>query len=204
MVGGVADVEKVELKLKEINRSYLEKSKRYDEYYEQYQNAAQDILTKRQVKDLLQTFTSHFLSQALDAFHEAVTMFDEHIELHKSVQDSAFPHEKRSLKDNFEIIHKRLKMLHEKQEELARDLRKVNAYNRNLDVEMNSLKPEIIQLYKQREQHQAWLLSHGSRVEDINRLLVQSSRELPHNDQETWLMPDIDRPTAAAMLINQV
>jgi len=189
VVGGVADVEKVELKLKEINRNYLEKSKRYDEYYEQYQNAAQDILTKR---------------QALDAFHEAVTMFDEHIELHKSVQDSAFPHEKRSLKDNFEIIHKRLKMLHEKQEELARDLRKVNAYNRNLDVEMNSLKPEIIQLYKQREQHQAWLLSHGSRVEDINRLLVQSSRELPHNDQETWLMPDIDRPTAEAMLINQV
>ena len=49
VVGGVADVEKVELKLKEINRSYLEKSKRYDEYYEQYQNAAQDILTKRQV-----------------------------------------------------------------------------------------------------------------------------------------------------------
>merc|ERR1719219_585891 len=184
-----ADVEKVELKLKEINRNYLEKSKLYDKYYEQYQNAAQDILTKR---------------QALDAFHEAVTMFDEHIELHKSVQDSAFPHEKRSLKDNFEIIHKRLKMLHEKQEELARDLRKVNAYNRNLDVEMNSLKPEIIQLYKQREQHQAWLLSHGSRVEDINRLLVQSSRELPHNDQETWLMNDIDRPTAEAMLINQV
>ena len=49
VVGGVADVEKVELKLKEINRNYLEKSKRYDEYYEQYQNAAQDILTKRQV-----------------------------------------------------------------------------------------------------------------------------------------------------------
>lgn len=64
MVGGVADVEKViilvisshkpgdhqvELKLKEINRNYLEKSKLYDKYYEQYQNAAQDILTKRQV-----------------------------------------------------------------------------------------------------------------------------------------------------------
>lgn len=192
VVGGVADVEKVELKLKEINRNYLEKSKLYDRYYEQYQTAAQDILTKR---------------QALDAFHEAVTMFDEHIELHKSLQDSAFPHEKRSLKDNFEIIHKRLKMLHDKQEELAKDLRTVNAYNRDLDVEMNSLKPEIIQLYKQREQHQTWLLSHGARVEDINRLLVQSSREpreLPHSDPETWLMPDIDRPRAEALLIDRV
>jgi len=189
VVGGVADVEKVALKLKEINRNYLEKSKLYDKYYEQYQNAAQDILTKR---------------QALDAFHEAVAMFDEHIELHKSLQDSAFPHEKQSLEKNYEIIHNRLKMLHDKQEELAKDLRTVNAYNRDLDVEMNSLKPEIIALYKQREQHQTWLLSHGSRVEDINRLLVQSSRELPHNDQETWLMPDIDRPTAESMLIHQV
>ena len=34
---------------------------------------------------------------------------------------------------------------------------------------MNSLKPEIIELYKQREQHQTWLLSHGARVEEINR-----------------------------------
>ena len=52
VVGGVADVEKVELKLKEINRNYLEKSKLYDKYYEQYQNAAQDILTKRQVRSV--------------------------------------------------------------------------------------------------------------------------------------------------------
>jgi hypothetical protein len=41
---------------------------------------------------------------------------------------------------------------------------------------MNSLKPEIIHLYKQREQHQAWLLSHGALPEDINKILVQSSQ----------------------------
>ena len=91
-------------------------------------------------------------------------MFDEQISLHQAQQDAAFPHEKRALKDNFDILQKRLKMLHSKQEELAQDLRVVNSYNRDLDVEMNSLKPEIIQLYKQREQHQTWLLSHGSRV----------------------------------------
>ena len=48
-------------------------------------------------------------------------------------------------------------------------MRAVNEYNRELDLEMNSLKPEIIELYKQREQHQTWLLSHGARVEEINR-----------------------------------
>ena len=47
--GHGADVEKVQIKLKEINRNYLEKSKLYDKYYENYQNASQDILLKRQV-----------------------------------------------------------------------------------------------------------------------------------------------------------
>ena len=52
MVGHGADVEKVQIKLKEINRNYLEKSKLYDKYYENYQNASQDILLKRQVNIL--------------------------------------------------------------------------------------------------------------------------------------------------------
>ncbi len=55
----------------------------------------------------------------------------------------------------------------------------VNAQNRQLDRDMNSLKPEIIHLYKQREQHQTWLLSHGILPEDINKILVQSSQVPP-------------------------
>ena len=51
LVGHGADVEKVQIKLKEINRNYLEKSKLYDKYYENYQNASQDILLKRQVHE---------------------------------------------------------------------------------------------------------------------------------------------------------
>ena len=120
-------------------------------------------------------------------------LFDEQIRLHENYSGKAFPHEKRQLSDNFDILQKRLKMLHDKQEELAKDLRRVNDYNRELDLEMNSLKPEIIQLYKQREQHQSWLLSHGARVEEVHKLLVQSSREMPHNDEKSWLMPDVDR-----------
>lgn len=127
-------------------------------------------------------------------------MFDEQIVLHQDQSENAFPHEKRALKDNYEILQKRLKMLHDKQEELAKNLRAVNEYNRELDLEMNSLKPEIIELYKQREQHQTWLLSHGARVEEINRLLVQSSREMPHSDEASWLMADIDRDRAVELL----
>ena len=60
--GGVNDFEVVKGRLKEINRSYHEKSRNYDTFYEQYQRAAQEILLKR---------------QALDAFNEAIQMFEE-------------------------------------------------------------------------------------------------------------------------------
>jgi len=189
VIGGVVDREKVEIKLKEINRAYLEKSKMYDKFYEDYQNVAQDILMKR---------------QALEAFHEAIKMFDEQLELHEQKKEAAFPHEKRSLKENRDTLNKRLKMLHDKKEDLAKKLGKANHFNRELDLEMNSLKPEIIALYKQREQHQTWLLSNGARVEEITRLLVHSSRELPHRSTETWLLEDCDRVTAEKMLIDQV
>jgi len=186
--GHGADVEKVQMKLKEINRNYLEKSKMYDKYYENYQNASQDILLKR---------------QALDAFYVSLEIFDEQIRLHENFSVKAFPHEKRALSDNFKILQKRLKMLQDKKEELAKDLRRVNDYNMELDLEMNSLKPEIIQLYKQREQHQSWLLSHGARVEEVHKLLDQSRKEMAHNDEKAWLMPDVDRVKAEEMLISR-
>jgi phosphoinositide-3-kinase regulatory subunit len=60
----VNDFEVVKARLQEINRSYHEKSRSYDTYYEQYQRAAQEILLKR---------------QALDAFNEAIILFDEQV-----------------------------------------------------------------------------------------------------------------------------
>jgi len=189
-VGGTADCNKVIAKLKEINRNYHEKSKQYDTFYEQYQNAAQQILLKR---------------QALDSFNETIQMFDEQVLLHKSCQDSAFPHEKPRLLDNFEILKSRLSKLHDQQDELAKQLREVNSGNRQLDRDMNSLKPEIIRLYKQREQYQTWLLSHGKTPEEIHKILIQISQDYRHGEdsrykQTNWLLRDCDRHRAVSLL----
>lgn len=194
--GGINDFEVVKSRLIEINRSYHEKSRQYDSHYEAYQRAAQEILQKR---------------QGLDAFNEAILMFDEQRTLHRVYQSSAFPHEKPRLLDNYQILEKRLTKLHQERERVSQVLREVNAKNRQLDRDMNSLKPEIIHLYKQREQHQTWLLSHGVLPEDINKILVQSSQDfrignegetdrLPHYDQAKWLLLDCDRPKAEALL----
>jgi len=192
-VGGVADFEKVIEKLKEINTNYLDKSKLYDKFYEQYQQAAQDILFKR---------------QGLDSFNEVIQIYDEQAQEHIKNKDKAFPHEKPRLMDNLEILRKRLKELQEQQEQLTRELREVNSRNRQLDRDMNSLKPEIIHLYKQREQYQTWLLIRGMRTEDVHQILFQTSQDfqstdnqdLSHFNQTNWLIPQCNRDRAVSLL----
>ena len=181
MVGGTDNQENVETNLKDINKKYLNKSQLYDELYEDYQSTAQNIVQER---------------QALESFREVVLMFEEQLNLHQIQQEEAFPHEVGALQKNFNVLKKRLETMRRKQEELSRKLLTDNTHSRELDTEMNSLKPEIILLYKQRAQHQSWLLSHGSSVEDITQLV----KEIPHNDQSTWLFPEVDRAMAEEML----
>eukprot|EP00096_Caligus_rogercresseyi_P013576 TRINITY_DN6206_c0_g1_i1.p1 TRINITY_DN6206_c0_g1~~TRINITY_DN6206_c0_g1_i1.p1 ORF type:complete len:411 (+),score=159.48 TRINITY_DN6206_c0_g1_i1:43-1275(+) len=188
-------VERVSLKLKEINSLYLGQSKKYDSYYEEYYNTAADI---QQIR------------QALDAASATVEMFEAQIQLHSKAQVNMFPHEKPALKANFEIILKRLEHYQEKKKSLSIELKKKNSKSRSLDSEMNSLKPEIIKLYKMRQQHQTWLASNGKKNEEINKLLDQWRSEQqresrtgslgPHHRSETWLFPEYDRNKAIILL----
>lgn len=66
-------------------------------------------------------------------------------------------------------------------EELAQN----SLRSRFLDREMNELKPEIIQLYKQRQQLQTRLVAHGQRLDDINRLLEKWSHEQQQQDSSS-------------------
>jgi len=187
-VGGVADIETVIARLKDINRSYQDKSQLYDKLYEQYESGSQQIALKR---------------QALSSFNDAIQMYDDQVELQKSFQDSAFPHERPRLQENFEILNQRLKRLHEQQDQLAKDLHRLNASNRQCDRDMNSMKPEILHLFKQREQHSSWLQSHNMSPDDIHKILFQSSKDLSHYKERNWLLPDCDRPKAVNLLRNK-
>ena len=111
-MGGGADQEKVILKLKEINKSYHEKSKRYDQFYELYQNAVQKILDKR---------------QALDAFNALIREYEEQLATQKSHQDSVFPHELPRFMDNRNITKQRLTSYREQKEQTSQELREVDS-----------------------------------------------------------------------------
>lgn len=72
------NVEMVGVKLMNINKDYICKSKQYDQYYEDYSKASQEI---------------HLKKQALDAFRETVQVFEEQFKLYELFHSEAQPHE---------------------------------------------------------------------------------------------------------------
>ena len=120
----------------DVNRDYLSRSRLYDQYYEDYSRCSLEIQLKK---------------QAMDAFAEAVLMFEEQIKLHEKFQREAHRHEIHSLMENYELLKSRLSALRKSREELQENLQQQANYSRTLDREMNALKPELHQLCKTRD-----------------------------------------------------
>uniref|UniRef100_T1J1N3 Phosphatidylinositol 3-kinase regulatory subunit alpha n=1 Tax=Strigamia maritima TaxID=126957 RepID=T1J1N3_STRMM len=198
-----SDVDMVCNKLEKINLDYLTKTKQYDQYYEDYSKSMQQ---------------TSVMKQASCAYSETMTVYEEQIKLHEKFQKEAQPHEIRSLQENFSMLKQRIQTLKDDKAQLENDLKQQITYSRSLDREMSSLKPEVIQLSKQREQYQLWLQGHGMKQEKINKLLLQDpsgdgrdanlTREpsavddelLPHNDELLWLLPRCSRSEAEKLL----
>lgn len=123
-------------RLDDVNRDYLSRSRLYDQYYEDYSRCSLEIQLKK---------------QAMDAFAEAVLMFEEQIKLHEKFQREAHRHEIHSLMENYELLKSRLSALRKSREELQENLQQQANYSRTLDREMNALKPELHQLCKTRD-----------------------------------------------------
>lgn len=203
-IPSMTDVSNVAQKLVEINKEYLSKTKTYDDYSEDFMNSSQDIQLKH---------------QALDAFRGAVAMFEEQIRIQERYQREAQPHEIKSLEENSDVLKQRLQCLEESRRQLEENLKQERAYNRSLEREMHSLKPDIIQLFKQRERHQAWLKSRGVKHHRISQFLATDGStpwafddldqddedldNLPHQDERTWLLPDCSRTEAERLLFGQ-
>lgn len=136
MEAGNGDVDKMKQRWDEINKEYLNRSRLYDQLHEDYSRCSQEIQLKK---------------QALDAFDEAVAMFDEQLRLHEKFQHEAHRHEIPSLRENYELLRSRTACLQQSRNELQDNLRVQAAISRNLDREMNALKPELHQLCKTRD-----------------------------------------------------
>ncbi|XP_057380000.1 uncharacterized protein LOC130702342 isoform X2 [Daphnia carinata] len=147
---GNGDVEKMRQRLEDVHHEYLNRSRLYDQYHDDYSRCSQEIQLKK---------------QALDAFDEAVAMFEDQLHMHEKFQREAHRHEIHSLKENYELLKSRMNTLKQSRQELQENLRVQAVLSRNLDREMNALKPELHQLCKTRDLLQMWLLRHGKNAE---------------------------------------
>lgn len=135
-----ADIDKLIQKYVEIHKDYVVKNKIFEEVSEDFSRTSHEVNMKR---------------QSLDAFVEAVKMFNDQIRLQEKLSKEVQPHEIRSISENSEMMKQRLKYLEENREQLEENLKQQRAFNRALEREITSLKPEIYNLARQRERHQA-------------------------------------------------
>uniref|UniRef100_A0A8C2MF22 Phosphoinositide-3-kinase regulatory subunit 2 n=1 Tax=Cricetulus griseus TaxID=10029 RepID=A0A8C2MF22_CRIGR len=113
---------------------------------------------------------------------------------------------------NSERLKSRIAEIHESRTKLEQDLRAQASDNREIDKRMNSLKPDLMQLRKIRDQYLVWLTQKGARQRKINEWLgiknetedqyslMEDEDALPHHEERTWYVGKINRTQAEEML----
>ncbi|XP_030061400.1 phosphatidylinositol 3-kinase regulatory subunit gamma isoform X1 [Microcaecilia unicolor] len=193
-------------KLQEYHCQYQEKSKEYDRLYEEYTRTSQETQMKR---------------TAIEAFNETIKIFEEQCHTQERCSKEYIERFRREGNEkeierivmNFEKLKSRLGEIHDSKIRLEQDLKKQALDNREIDKKMNSIKPDLIQLRKIRDQYLVWLNHKGVRQKRINDwlgiknesiddtyFLNEDDENLPHYDEKTWFVGDINRIQAEDLL----
>ncbi|XP_050584994.1 phosphatidylinositol 3-kinase regulatory subunit alpha isoform X3 [Bombus affinis] len=201
-IASTTDMANVAQKYVELDKEITDALKEYRELSELYNRTSFEVQLKR---------------QALEAFSEAIKMFEDQMKLQEKFQKEAQPHEISTLTDNAELLKRRLKSLEDSREQLDCSLKEQIAYNRTLEREMHKLKPELLQLVRQRDKHLIWLKKNGMKQNKISQLVLNHSLSNPllgdlaygdlqevdlevHSDETTWLYLECSRSDADRIL----
>ncbi|XP_055694445.1 phosphatidylinositol 3-kinase regulatory subunit gamma [Lutzomyia longipalpis] len=192
-VANESDVNKLVEQFLEVHDKYLKKSQKYNDMHDSYQRMEIEIDFKR---------------QALEAFHEAISMFEDQIKLQEKLKTQAQPHEIKSLNENYDILNQRLGALNESKEKLENDIAMQNKEFQAFERDINYLKPEVLNLSRQKEKLHGWLLQHGLTHEHINQIMEDGIRswanlnniQMTHYDESTWFLPNCSRLDAEQLL----
>ncbi|KAM4727575.1 phosphatidylinositol 3-kinase regulatory subunit beta [Anableps anableps] len=197
-------IEEVGEQLKVYHEQYQEKSREYDCLYEEYTRTSQELQMKR---------------TAIEAFNETIKIFEEQFETQEKYSRESLERFQREgnekeiqkIQNNSERLKSRVKEIHDSKRKLEQDLKQQVSDNREIDKKMNSLKPDLMQLRKIRDQYLIWLTQKGTRQKKINEWLgikmdaddsysLEEDDSSPHHDECTWYVGDIKRSQAEEML----
>ncbi|XP_074787443.1 phosphatidylinositol 3-kinase regulatory subunit alpha isoform X4 [Athene noctua] len=163
-------IEAVGKKLHEYNTQFQEKSREYDRLYEDYTRTSQEIQMKR---------------TAIEAFNETIKIFEEQCQTQERYSKEYIEKFKREgnekeiqrIMHNYEKLKSRISEIVDSRRRLEEDLKKQAAEYREIDKRMNSIKPDLIQLRKTRDQYLMWLTQKGVRQKKLNEWLGNENAE---------------------------
>ncbi|XP_053151600.1 phosphatidylinositol 3-kinase regulatory subunit alpha isoform X1 [Hemicordylus capensis] len=198
-------IEAVGKKLHEYNIQFQEKNREYDRLYEDYTRTSQEIQMKR---------------TAIEAFNETIKIFEEQCQTQERYSKEYIEKFKREgnekeiqrIMHNYEKLKSRISEIVDSRHRLEEDLKKQAAEYREIDKRMNSIKPDLIQLRKTRDQYLLWLTQKGVRQKKLNEWLgneitedsqysmVEDDEDLPHHDERMWNVGNINRSQAENLL----
>ncbi|XP_044772803.1 phosphatidylinositol 3-kinase regulatory subunit alpha isoform X4 [Neomonachus schauinslandi] len=164
------NIEAVGKKLHEYNTQFQEKSREYDRLYEDYTRTSQEIQMKR---------------TAIEAFNETIKIFEEQCQSQERYSKEYIEKFKREgnekeiqrIMHNYEKLKSRISEIVDSRRRLEEDLKKQAAEYREIDKRMNSIKPDLIQLRKTRDQYLMWLTQKGVRQKKLNEWLGNENTE---------------------------
>uniref|UniRef100_A0A3P9MAC1 Phosphatidylinositol 3-kinase regulatory subunit alpha n=1 Tax=Oryzias latipes TaxID=8090 RepID=A0A3P9MAC1_ORYLA len=199
-------IEDVGKKLHEYHLQYQEKNREYDRLYEEYTRTSQEIQMKR---------------TAIEAFNETIKIFEEQCQTQERFSKEYIEKFRREgnekeiqrIMENYDKLKSRISDIVDSKRHLEADLKKQAADYREIDKKMNSIKPDLIQLRKTRDQYLMWLTQKGVRQRKLNEWLglknettedeysmVEDEEDLPHHDERLWRLGNINRGQAEALL----
>ncbi|KAK2509516.1 hypothetical protein MC885_000680 [Smutsia gigantea] len=152
-------VEAVGAQLKVYHQQYQDKSREYDQLYEEYTRTSQRVPGIAKIHPLLQEL--QMKRTAIEAFNETIKIFEEQGQTQEKCSKEYLERFRRE--GNEKEMQSRTK--------LEQELRAQASDNREIDKRMNSLKPDLMQLRKIRDQYLVWLTQKGARQKKINEWL---------------------------------
>uniref|UniRef100_H9H5Y1 Phosphoinositide-3-kinase regulatory subunit 2 n=1 Tax=Monodelphis domestica TaxID=13616 RepID=H9H5Y1_MONDO len=176
--------------------AYQDQSREYDLLYEEYTRTSQELQMKR---------------TAIEAFNETIKIFEEQGQTQEKCSKDYLERFRREGNEkeiqrilmNSEKLKSRIAEIHDSKMKLEQDLRAQAADNREIDKRMNSLKPDLMQLRKIRDQY---LVRPGRALRLPPSLthsqysMVDEEEDLPHHEERTWYVGKINRGRAEEML----
>ncbi|KAK1335809.1 hypothetical protein QTO34_003604 [Cnephaeus nilssonii] len=149
----------------------------------------------------------------IEAFNETIKIFEEQGQtqekcskeyLERFRREGSNEKEMQRILLNSEQLKSRIAETHESHTKLEQERRTQAWDNPETDKRMHSLKPDLVQLRKIRDQYLVWLTQKGARQKEINEWLgikqetedqyalrMEDEDDLPHQEERTWYVGKI-------------